>query len=413
MISVQNRPRLLSGNRLIIVLFLSILLASCSPKTAAKKPEDKPGSVKDKPKAAEPVKAVDAHSIALLLPFQLDKINPKTAFKKEISKAGMAIDFYQGFKLALDSLSLEGYNFKLQVYDTQDQETRVVNLARANSVISNDLIVGPIFPDEIKAFGEFSELKSKLQVSPLAATIPSEFNNPDLVTVTGTIDQHGWKIAGFIDKNYKPAEVNIILINTKKPEDEKLAAPLRKYLKELSANKLTVVELANAASLETHLKPSKTNLVIITSSEKDFIVPIIDKLYKLSQQNTDIEVFGHPNWVKAQYLNSEKMQALNTHITSSYFVNYKAANVQQFIKRYRNQYGLEPSDFSFKGFDNGYYFGKLLARYGTDYATHLTDEKTYNGLHASFRFSRDDKAGFKNTGLMMLQYREFELQIIE
>ena len=409
MISVQNRLQLLSGNRVIAILFFSLLLASCSPKIVAVRPKGETKPVKDKPKVSEPVK--DAHSIALLLPFQLNKINPETASRKEISKADMAIDFYQGFKLALDSLSAQGYDFKLQVYDTQDHETRVVNLARANSVRSNDLIVGPVFPDEIKAFGDFFELKIKLQVSPLAASLPSQFNNPNLVTVTNTIDQHGWKVADHINKNYKPAGVNVILLNAKKAEDEKFAVPVQKYLKELSGNKFAVTERPNSAAIETYLDPSKNNLVIITSSEKDFLLPAIDKLYKLSQQNYKIELFGHPNWVKSQFLNSEKMQMLNTHITSSYYVNYKASNVKQFISRYRAAYGLEPSDFAFKGFDNGYYFGKLLARYGTDYIDHLTDE-TYEGLHNSFHFSRDSKVGFKNTDLMMLQYRGFELQVI-
>ncbi len=410
MISVPNHLQQLSGNRLIVTLLFIVFLASCSPKIVTTKPQEKPKPVKEQPKIAESKKEV-SHSIALLLPFQLDNINPKTAALKDITQADLAIDFYQGFKLALDSLSLEGYNFKLQVFDTQDHETRVVNLARANSVRDNDLIVGPIFPSDIKTFGEFSELETKLQISPLAASIASDFNNPNLVTITATIDQHAWKVADYINKNYKVADVNIILVNAKKSEDEKFAIPVRKYLKELSANKLVIVECLNAIDLETCLKSSKKNLLIIPSSDKETLLPIIDRLYKLNQKNYKIEVFGHPNWAKAQFLNSEKMQDLNTHITSSYFVNYKAANVKQFIARYRGNYSLEPSEFSFKGFDNGYYFGKLLAKYGMDYRKHLTDE-TYTGLHTNFHFSQDNKAGFKNTNVMMMQYRGFELQVI-
>ncbi|MGB4773974.1 MAG: ABC transporter substrate-binding protein [Daejeonella sp.] len=413
MISVQNHQQLLSGNKhLLSLLFVALILtASCSPKTTvpASKPSGKPGTSLPPEKPREK----NVHSIALLLPFQLNNINLQTAGKKEISQADLAVDFYQGFKLALDSLAAEeGEHFKLQVFDTQDQETRMVNLARASSVRDNDLIVGPIFPDGIQTFGDFADLKFKLQVSPLAAVAPAQFKNPNLVTVTSSIDQHASKIADFIKNNYKPAQVNIILINFKKPEDEKFGAPLRKYLQALAAGKFTFTELANATTLESSLSPAKTNLVILTSYAKDFVIPAIDKLYKSNQLNVRIQLFGHPNWAKAQFLNAEKMQKLNTHITSSYFVNYKDEHTKNFIARYRDSYGFEPSEFAFKGFDCGYFFGGLLGNYGTDYADHLKN-KTYSGLHNNFRFERDDTSGYRNSNVIMLEYRDFELQLTE
>src|SRR4051812_2815220 len=106
MISVQNRLQLLSGNRLIIALFFIAFLASCSPKVVVTESKKQPvPPVKEQPKVTDSKKEV-SHSIALLLPFQLDNINSKTAALKDITQADLAIDFYQGFKLALDSLSL-------------------------------------------------------------------------------------------------------------------------------------------------------------------------------------------------------------------------------------------------------------------------------------------------------------------
>ena len=218
MILVPNHLRLLSGNNFTIIICSLFLLSACSPKVAPVKTGGKQiPAEKEKPKQSPIVKKELDHSIVLLLPFDLNMINLKTATIKEIGKADLAIDFYQGFKLAIDSLSKNGHNFKLQVFDTQDQETRVVNLASATSVRENDIIIGPVFPDAISAFSEFFDMGSnKLQVSPLAASVPSQFKNPNLVTVNNTIDQHGWKIADYINRNYKAEQVNIVLINTKK-----------------------------------------------------------------------------------------------------------------------------------------------------------------------------------------------------
>lgn len=414
MILVPNRLLQSNGSRYLLLVFLLILISGCSKRIIPAKP----GTVKVppvvKPREEVPViKKETDHSIALLLPFELNTINLSTAGADEIRKTDLAVDFYQGFKLALDSLSKNGHNYKLQVLDTQDQEARVVNLATAASVKENEIIVGPVFPDAIGTFSDFFEKSStKLIVSPLAASMPAQFDNPNLVTINNSIDQHGWKIAEYITRNYKPEHVNIVLINTKKTDDEKFAAPLRKYIAELSKGRFAVIERPNGINLQSYLSTSKENLVIISSEERMFIVPIIDRLHKLTTENYKIELFGHPNWVKAGFLDVSKMQTLKTKLSSSYFVNYKSDKVRHFVARYRDEYGFEPSEFSFKGFDIGYFLGSMLQKYGKDYAINLTKE-SYTGLHNGFRFIKDPVSGYRNTELMMLTYRAFELQTIK
>jgi hypothetical protein len=393
---------------------LLAVTSACSKRIVpAKPPVVKLPPENEKAEAVRPVKKDIDHSIALLLPFELNTINLETAGAKEISKSDLAIDFYQGFKLALDSLSIEGHNYKLQVLDTQDQEARVVNLAAAASVKENEVIVGPVFPDAISTFSDFFEKDaSRLIISPLAATMPAQFRNPNLVTVNNNVDQHGWKIADYINRNFKPEQVNILLLNTRKTEDEKFAAPLRKYLTELSNGRFKLIERPNAIGLQTYLSTSKNNLVILTSSDRMFLIPIIDKLHQLMGTNYRVEMFGHPNWVKATFLDGSKLQALKTKLSSSYFVNYKSSKVKHFVARYRDEFGFEPSEFSFKGFDIGYFIGGLLKKYGKEYASQITKE-TYNGLHNDFRFSKDPLSGYSNTELMMLVYRALELQPIK
>lgn len=416
MILVPNRLQLLNGNRgLAVIAGLLLFLTACSPKVAPVKPEPEARTPEvEKKEEKKPVVRERDHSIALLLPFELDNINPRTAGQKEIDRSAFAIDFYQGFKLALDSLAAKsGHNYKLQVLDTRDQEARVVSLARMASVRQNDLFVGPVFPSDIRLFSGSSDPDSAiLQVSPLAASPPSDFKYPYLVTVNNSIDQHSRKIADFISRKYRPEMVNIILVNTRKTEDEKFAAPLRKYLDELGKGKFPVTERPNAIGLQTYIKAGKNNLVIITSSDRAFILPTLDRLQKIRGEGYELEVFGHPNWIKAGFLDGSKMQELKTKLSASYFVNYKAENVKRFVARYRREYSFEPSEYSFKGFDTGYFFGHLLEKHGKAYVKHLVNEK-YKGLHNSFHFYHDPELGYINDELMILTYRSLELQPVE
>lgn len=413
MILVPNHLQRLSGNNYLIIICMLIFLSACSKKVIPTKPPEKPVAVEPvMPKVEEPVKKNIDHSVGLLLPFQLNSLNLKTSKKSDLSKADLAIDFYQGFKLGLDSISAGGHNYNLHVFDTRNQETQIVNLAMSESVKNSDLIVGPIFPDGIKTFSEFSDLGKVLQVSPLAASMPSEFNDPELVTINNSIDQHGRKIAEFISRQYKPELVQLILINTQKTEDARFSNYIKRYLNELSGSKFRIIERPNVIGIEGYLNSTKNNLILITSSERAFLLPAIDKLYNLKNQNYRIELFGHPNWIKARYLSPEKMQALNTRISASYFVNYKAQNVKNFVARYRDEFGREPSEYSFKGFDTAYYFGSLLEKYDKQYADFLVKE-IYTGLHNEFRFVKDPKLGYFNTALILLRYQNFELQPVK
>jgi len=169
--------------------------------------------------------------------------------------------------------------------------------------------------------------------------------------------------------------------------------------------------VAAIAAAESKLSAAKTNVVIISSDNASFVLSSIGKLY-LKRQSNKIEVYGHPNWGKLKTLDAEKLQALNTRITSSYFIDTKSPAVKSFVAAYKIHYRQEPTEFAYQGFDTGYLFGSLLARYGKDYARHLTDFK-YDGLHNKFRFAYDASVGYTNKNLMVLKYSGFEVRVEE
>src|SRR5665213_2215916 len=109
MISVPNRLLRLSGNSWFLFLILVLMAAACSPKLqpVAVQPVKKaaPPVVKTEEKKAEIHAEPKVSTIALLLPFGLDHLAPASSYTYvSLKKANIAVDYYQGFKLALDSL---------------------------------------------------------------------------------------------------------------------------------------------------------------------------------------------------------------------------------------------------------------------------------------------------------------------
>ena len=391
-------------------------MSACSPKISTVKTGTTKPIEKKKPVATEKrsVKKFSQASVSLLVPFKLEHLNLKTASKAEIEKYAMPIDFYQGFKLGLDSAAASGLNFKLHVFDTEDDNEHIASLYKNDGFKQSNLIVGPVFPDGIRYISNYSKENKVAIVSPLAASRPSDFNNPNLISIVNNIDLHAEKIASYIARTYNPQNTIVVLINPKKSEDEQFAAPIRNYFQNQGNGKFIVQEYASVYALETKMIKGKQYAVVVTSSDRSFVVPTIEKLYKLKnlpKGGYSISLFGHPNWVKQNYA-TDKLQGLNTIISSSYKIDYKSPEIITFIKKYRSSYGFEPGEYAFKGFDIGYYFGKLLTTHGEKYIDFLTREK-YKGLHNTFSFIHDEKLGYINTSLMLLQYRNFSLNIVE
>ena len=392
----------------------ALILGACSPKITTVKTETAKPVEKEKPAEKKAIKKFSQASISLLIPFKLDEVNLKSMSKADVEKYAMPIDFYQGFKLGLDSVAASGLNFKLNVFDTQDDNAHIGSLYKIDNFRKSNLVIGPVFPEGIKYFTNYSKLNNVAVVSPLAASSPSDFNNPNLISIVGNIDLHAKKLATYISKIYNPANTIIVIINPHKTDDEQFASPFRKYFSTQTTNKFIVQEYASSFAFETKMIKGKQYAVIVTSSDRAFVLPTIEKLYKLKNLQAGgyaLNLFGHPVWSKQNYP-ADKLQDLNTIISSTYKVDYRNSNVINFVKSYRKKYGFEPGEYAFKGFDEAFYFGKLMASYGEDYLQYLSKEK-YKGLHNTFTFAHDDQYGYINTNVMLLKYKNFALNVIE
>ena len=412
MISAPNLRLLLSGNRYLIFLVIGALFSACSPKLS---PNDKKKTVINAPakeKAAEvPQVKFSEANIALLLPFKLNTIQVRSATKAEVEQAAMPIDFYQGFKLGLDSATASGLNFKLSVYDTRDQNSHLQELISGGKLAKNNLIVGPIFPDGLKFMRNYTIDHQIPIISPLAASQPNEFNNPFLISIVNNINLHAKKIGDYISRSYSREGSIVVLINPAKQADEIFADPIRQYFQSQRNNRFLVQEYPSVFSLETKLVKGKKYIVILCSSDKSFVTATLNKLVKMQRAGMNVDLYGHPDWIKQNY-SADKLQALNTTVSTSYRIDYKRADVIEFIKKYRKAYGFEPGEYAFKGFDIGCYVGKLFAKYGAGYAKNISRER-YRGLHNNFAFAYDPNTGYYNTSLMLLRYKSYDLINVE
>ena len=376
--------------------------------------EQKPAVKKnDTVKVAEktPVKTARIPSIALLLPFSLDPAGSVISTQNQI-KTNIAVDFYEGFKLALDSLTGSGQSFKLTVLDTKDEQTQAQNLTLNPAVRKSDLIVGPVFPAGVQAFSARISSLHKPVVSPLSAASPATYNNPSLITLTPPLEFHAMRVAQYIQENINPKTVYILRSGFS--EENKYILPFKKTLDSLSKKRIKIVDVTITKGDFTALLPtlSKTseNVFVVPSTQRSFLKVTLDALDKLSD-TYPIQLFGHPNWNKATYLKPETLEKMHTFITSAYQINYKSPEMVAFIKSFHKTYHTEPTEYAINGFDTGLYFGKILSDPSADF-NHLQN-RPFDALHNRFEFVQKKGYGWINSYVELLQYQDYSLKPVK
>jgi hypothetical protein len=415
MISVQNHRPQLSGNKWLTFLIIGLVAAACSPKvrtvTVQPKNEARKPVIKIQPPNTVKPAAPKVSSIALLLPFGLDHLRPGFPYTSvTLKEADIALDYYKGFKLALDSLTGQGYNYKLQVFDSKGEKAQAHSLGLNPAVRKSDLIVGPVFPDDIKTFTNAYPGASQPIVSPLSPASPAIIKNPGLITMVPPLEYHAWGAARYINDKIKPKKVFILKSGYSGEND--YITPFKRAVDSLSKKHTQVVYLTvihgQLNSLLPQLSSTNENVFIIPATNQHFLNVALRALDTLSETYRVI-VFGHPNWINLSFLKADLLERLDTHITVSDRIDYKATNTMTFMANYRSTYHAEPSAFAVKGFDEGLYLGQLLANGDLKNLS----EKDYQGLHNNFHFQKKVGLGWVNTHINIYKYSNFELKKVE
>lgn len=404
MILVQNRRLPLNGSRLFLSLGLLLVLGGCASRrgtvqrdTERPRPVEVPAE-EPKEEVKEVVEARKPDAITMLMPFQLDKISNNLPSNRDVERAALALDFYQGFRLALDELSEEGSYFKLNVLDSRDDVQQINRLAQSEEVNEAQLIIGPVFPSEINAFNR-STTADVLQVSPLAASVPHLAHVERLVSVTPTLDVHATFLAEQVVKSIATGD-RVFFYEVKDADSEKFLSPIKAYLMSKS---IAVSSIENLEDLDMNMRVAGKNIVFCGSTNSFAVIPLLSKLAELDDMGIGITLVGHPNWVKIPDLDSGHLIRLNTTISTSFYVDQQSQVVRRFDAAYRNKFKVSATEYAYKGYDTGMFFGALLSQHDGNLKEQLLKEEGH-GISTGFRFRLVNGQGYVNNSVALLRF---------
>ncbi|MHB1921209.1 MAG: hypothetical protein ACYCOO_03125 [Chitinophagaceae bacterium] len=312
----------------------------------------------------------DRYRVAIFAPIYLDSlVDPDDHFigSRIPHYAIPGLDFYEGAKLALDSLKQLGFHLEVTVYDSKSTNPAISEDLATPFMDQVDLIIGSVGYHGLRLISDFSRKK---QVNFVSATLPNDggiHNNPFLILLNSTLQIHCQAFPAYIQKNF--LHPHILLFKRNNPEEKTIASYLlqafhpRNPSLPQSLQQIQWKESTPAADLARFLYRGKTNICLVTSLERTAALSLVNKLDSLSS-SYPITIIGMPNWEGISEFYDGSFPGLPIFFSTPYY-NAKRDPVSQYIIHlFRQSYQVRPSDMVFKGFDATFYFCQLLQEHG-------------------------------------------------
>jgi ABC-type branched-subunit amino acid transport system substrate-binding protein len=324
------------------------------------------------------------YRIDVLVPLYLDElvVDGKAVNKGRFpDKAVSGMDFYEGIRLAADTLDGQGYNIDVYVHDITEAKNTPESLVSRKILDSSDLIIGAVQSQQIPAV---AKLAQKNKINFISALSPSDADvkeNPYFILMQPSLETHSKWIVNKIGQKHKNKRTILYYRNS---------VPLDKEAYEyVTADKNASFQqvLVNTLPAKQQLTPlfdsNSVNILAIAVLDNGYAESLLKQLAQWFPQY-DFEVYGMPSWRTLPGLRkTDAHPNVAINITAPFYFDPSTASGQAIAAMYKKAYGSnKPGEMVYRGYETMYWFAYLLNKYGTVFNEKLSD----NGIAPFTRY---------------------------
>jgi LysM repeat protein len=375
--------------------------------------------------------------VAVLLPFYLTRNSNRTDGDSQGAKVKrrvpeewifpQSLDFiemYNGILLAVDTLRSLGLNINLHAMDVANDTMTVTRLIRSGRLKDMDLIIGPVYSNNLQIVSRYAR---DLDI-PVVSPVPLMNNrvlrgNPNLFLANSSLEAAQQVITREIVQNNRS---NLVFIHTDSARRDPDVRRFREMVFSGLTSKMPYEEIRfremifyprsafgnDSINRISHTLSEKIpNVVVIATEDPPAVSEIITILHGLLKR-FDIRVIAYPSLVYLDNLEPRILFELNQMMFSPYKVDYSAPHVRQFNLEYRKRFLTMPAETSFAwmGYDIAFYFLSGITMHGKQFTMH---PEIHNPqlLQNNFEFERNSiNDGFENHKFFRIRYsRSYEI----
>ncbi|MBI1286529.1 MAG: ABC transporter substrate-binding protein [Flavobacteriales bacterium] len=357
-------------------------------------------------------------NITLLLPLYLE-INDTLAAarlpeedEKVFERSEIALQFYEGFLLAMDSLKSVGFNVNVKVIDTENRPWLVQKLIGKGELKNTDLIIGPLYSQVFKEVADYAYQNCIPVVSPTIKGDNILSGNPYVFRLIPSDETMITEMGRYLALS--DSTQNMIL-HYNAADELAMIVRFRKGLETAGVNAAKFpaynIYTVGSDSIRNRLSLTKRNNVVILSNNQ---VKLAGLTRRLSDWTEEAYIVGYaPNsWQGYKNLEVDHFDDLRIHMPVPFHVDYDRLEVQYFVQKFREKFNAEPSTFAFRGYDIAMHFIKNLSGIREDGPEYMESVEETR-LQSVFGWKRIPDGGFENTRAWIVDYTGLEMKLAQ
>jgi len=349
-------------------------------------------------------------NMAMMLPFRskMDSLD----FEND-RLLNITTDFYFGALLAIDSLKKQGLSIHVKVYDTENSEF-VCNKLSKNSEFDNyDVIVGPMFTNNVKAVSKNLKFNKALIISPISTKDHSKIENKNLVQEKSSKENFTLEMLEYIRSVYTKQKLIII-----KNDNERAEQQFKRIFKDIQALDSTQ-EVVVLEPKDGYIKPEVfkvfrdtldrdiENWFFLIDNDEAYLGDVFNNLGVFPEQDS-LTVFSFEKGRNYNKIDNNFLARVNFHYPSNSFIDRQSDAYQIFEKKYRKKYYTIPTKNAVEGFDITY---DILMRLATD--PDLINQGISERISTKYNFIENTYGSIINQGVFIIKYEGLKLKVVE
>jgi tetratricopeptide (TPR) repeat protein len=338
-------------------------------------------------------KMKDRYTISLLFPFLSETLDPSPVKKRN----QFVLDLYEGIKLAKDTLAGQGIYIDILAYDTERNSETLKRLLESDELKATDLLVGPLFQEEVKLVQEFS-LNHKINViNPVSNNSDFLGQNPFALLSQPSHETLGIKSAEWVAENVK--NKNCMVYYGESLKDSVMAF---NFIKQAIASGVNIVyaeevhketmgriisTLASPTEFDEFKNPIQFKLKvdsigsIFVASDNPLIYSKV--ISSVETRGDSIRIMGNENWLKDTSIDLGIYERLEICLAAPTFSSSLNPSFMEFRRRYILKHGSFPStydNYAKIGYEFMIFAGKALHQYGVYFQQGLSNAGVIQGF---------------------------------
>ncbi len=317
---------------------------------------------------------------------------PHIALMLPLDQSGSQFtDFYRGALVALENQKQQGRSAQLTLYNTENSAEKVQSIVTSGDFAHTDLIIGPVYEDEMEPAVRFGEARGVPVVSPLA-------------TLRNTRSDAVWQMAPDPAAKYdklRPmlqGNVNIVIVSSGGADDAEFEREISAEFGEIPPKRF-VVPAGGGGDFASLLDWGRPNVVVVLAGSElsvNVALATISSSYSHAiatrPGRPSITVVGTSRWAgysAGVSLDPNLLFKLNTRFVTNYHIDRGNRGARLFEARYLELFGDFPSKSAFRGYDAVALFVGALFESGATFDERIERVESAP-LGTEYRFVRDD-----------------------